>query len=669
MELQRNLHSFCYFYKDEKLSPAWIENIQKNKWMIRPLKGKSFLISPNHTLYHWKPSRSVHSWETAEQQIHQEIEQAQEQIHSIDIQTIYELCELDQVYTIPQLADLFLDQPENLIEQLALFLTLEDNRVLFKKKADGYSPRSTQEVQQIQIREEKENEKKRYLAQISQWLAQIDSGEWNASTPCNEEQSVWIAQLESLLLYGKDSPFWDGFANTLHLNPNTPDSNENRIRTWLKNIGQPISWSRFLLLRAKVKETFSPQVLQEAENLSKSNPEHRTPPNTFAQSAVFTIDAESTEDYDDGLSVQEWNERSIRLTVHIANVAMYLEKESPLFQEAQKRISTVYTPKRNYPMLPFELSTNFFSLRQQSVRDTMNFHFRLFVDGNYLLEEIEMSPVWIEENLTYEQVDEKIENQESYWFLLLRCCQALQEKRIENGALEFHREEVEIDICQPEQIQITKVQRNDSFANLIIKELAILVNEEAGKYCTENQCLSIFRTQEMYEIIHQAENEEIKLEHVQMQPVRLSTQASRHHGIACDHYMQVTSPIRRFGDLVAQSQLLHVLKEQTENCYSEEELLYWIECMEVANREYAKASFGILDHWKAKYLLQNMDRIFEVIIKKQLPQQNTILEIRDILLSFVSKGFSQYEIGESLFVCIQSVKLEPHSIQVRPVEA
>src|SRR2546427_4461387 len=84
---------------------------------------------------------------------------------------------------------------------------------------------------------------------------------------------------------------------------------------------------------------------------------------------IVTIDPDDARDFDDAIHVEKigggW-----RLGVHIADVAAYVEPDSPLDREARRRGNSVYLPDRVIPMLPERLSNGVCSLKPEVDRLT-----------------------------------------------------------------------------------------------------------------------------------------------------------------------------------------------------------------------------------------------------------------------------------------------------------
>src|SRR5262249_14975678 len=87
---------------------------------------------------------------------------------------------------------------------------------------------------------------------------------------------------------------------------------------------------------------------------------------------IVTIDGETARDFDDAVWVDRLANGNYALHVHIADVSHYVRPGSPIDAEARLRATSVSSPARAVPMLPFELSTNTCSLNPQVDRLAMS---------------------------------------------------------------------------------------------------------------------------------------------------------------------------------------------------------------------------------------------------------------------------------------------------------
>jgi ribonuclease R len=96
---------------------------------------------------------------------------------------------------------------------------------------------------------------------------------------------------------------------------------------------------------------------------------------------VITIDDDSTKDIDDALAAEVEEDGSIRLWVHIADVAEHVPEDSPIDRAAFDIPTSVYLPQGVRHMLPDALASNRLSLLPDVERDTLCAELRLDADG------------------------------------------------------------------------------------------------------------------------------------------------------------------------------------------------------------------------------------------------------------------------------------------------
>jgi hypothetical protein len=100
-----------------------------------------------------------------------------------------------------------------------------------------------------------------------------------------------------------------------------------------------------------------------------------------ASEYVFSIDNDSTTDYDDAMSITENPDGSIRVSIYIANVLVWLQ-EMEGWAHYSDRVSTIYLPTRKIPMLPAQLSENLCSLIEKRERFAIAMDYVVHANGS-----------------------------------------------------------------------------------------------------------------------------------------------------------------------------------------------------------------------------------------------------------------------------------------------
>ncbi|MBF0278202.1 MAG: RNB domain-containing ribonuclease [SAR324 cluster bacterium] len=662
MELSSFIHQYCFFYKDGKLIAGWVEGVQKNKLNILPLQGKPQLLPKARVAVFWRASSPNMQKADALQDLQLLLEEINALAQSQDLEVIHELSEHGKSYEFDELVSDFLENPQDPLQRVGLYLSLESDRRFFKRKNSVFTARTSEELAQIDAKAKREKEQQEWESRIQQWILELETGNWTPKTQASEEQILWIQQLQSVLVYGKNSAYWKSISPLFNLSASPSEDEEAKLRSLLKQAGYPISKGRLLLLRASVKDEFSQELLDAAAELGQKSISHADRRN-WNGIPTFTVDSEKTQDYDDAISILEWSESRIEIAIHIADLSGLIQPGTILFEEAESRVSSVYTLKKVFPMFPSSLSNDYFSLKEGNDRHALSFIFNLFSNGESVLKGMEFGVIQVEQNLSYEQADLWIGQEVSFWKILSNCCQELRQKRIEKGALDFARKEVEFDISNPDHIQINAINRN-SPANELIEELAILVNQEVGRFFKDHQCPGIYRVQAPYEVIKELkEGEKLSPQHLMIEPARLSVIPEMHAGLGCDYYIQASSPIRRFSDLVTQYQLAQYLK-LGKIVFGEEQLMGWAEQIHTTQRTYAQVEREIENHWKLKFLAQHIGDVFFALIKRHLRGGRTEVIFEEIQYTIQVSNLSIYEAGKNVLLKIENVDVERRIVSV-----
>jgi ribonuclease R len=251
---------------------------------------------------------------------------------------------------------------------------------------------------------------------------------------------------------------------------------------------------------------FPPEVLREAEEtapiVSAAEVRKRR---DFRDLPIVTIDGETARDFDDAVLVTRLGNGNFELQVHIADVAHYVQPDSPLDQEARLRGTSVYFPDRAVPMLPLELSTDICSLRPQEDRLVMSCIMEIDHRGEIVGYEICPGIIRSTERMTYTAVnailgddasvrqhyEKLVGNFELMWDLQL----ILNRKRERRGSIDFDLPEPVIEFDEFGLMKsVVKSERN--IAHRIIEEFMLSANECVAGYLEDKGIPSLYRIHE-----------------------------------------------------------------------------------------------------------------------------------------------------------------------------
>ncbi len=128
---------------------------------------------------------------------------------------------------------------------------------------------------------------------------------------------------------------------------------------------------------------------------------------------TITIKADSsqanTDSLDDALTLEQLEEGCWRLGVHIADVAHYVEPDSPVDREARKRGTSVYLGDLVIPMLPEAIAHSLCAFQVDQERLAVSVLVTLDGDGHVVEYEIQPTVIQVKHQLSYQQAQAILE--------------------------------------------------------------------------------------------------------------------------------------------------------------------------------------------------------------------------------------------------------------------
>ncbi len=437
------------------------------------------------------------------------------------------------------------------------------NRLYFKYKNSMVTVHSPQQVEQLLHQQEKKREKEELIRKGAVFLNQIKNGSKvsDGKWPQMDQVMDWLADFT---LFGSESSQADLVRQLLKEAKLTSPNDGYHV---LVNAGV---WQRdenLPLLKANQPVEFPAECLKTAKDiLEPSLEELLADPGRkdLRELDTFTIDAASTRDYDDALHIEDIGD-TIRVGIHIADVSRFIRPGDPLFVESQERATSLYFPEGHIPMLPTILSQGVCSLIKGKPRPAMSFIINMDREGNILNSSITRSVIEVKRQLTYIYVDAilgKEDGQEPGLRLLGEMRNNLQQKRDDNGALFLNIPDVNIDIRNLDDIKV-RLMPVDTPARTLVAEMMILANSVAASYLASQEAPGLFRSQPLPKkrLISGVRNSlsDVARQRRFLARGELTSNPKPHSGLGLNCYTTVTSPIRRFLDLIIQHQLVNII--------------------------------------------------------------------------------------------------------------
>ena len=632
----------------------------KKDWIVIDAGGQSHKIRPQRVEY------TVEGVLYQPSEIASFLKEVEPYIDPDSLETAWEfLIEDGESATPPEMAELlFSDSSPPLC--YAAHCLLSQDKIYFKKKGDRYEPRPANQVEeikhQLEVQLQKEQEKAEFIEHIKQALAG-DKIVWS------ESDRLRLESIEKLAL-GMEGT---SKAAQEMLKEIGRHSDAKSAFELLVEIGWWSKHENLFLRRSSYPVNFSKKVLDVVQPRLQSDPAEADDNRLdLTHLKVCTIDDESTTEIDDGLSVEYLDDGTIKLWIHIADPTRIVDPGDELDLEARRRSTSLYLPTGMVSMFPTELATGPMSLVEGQVCSALSFGVILDETGGIQEYEIHSSLIKPTYRLTYDDVDEMlqlgVQNEPEIPDLAKRSY-LRRSWRKEQGAIQIKMPESIIKVKDNEEVSIELIDSSPS--RQLVAEMMILAGQIGGRYGTENNLPLPYRGQPQPELPPEEELLQLPAGPTRFCAIRscmprseMSMSPIRHASLGLDSYVQVTSPIRRYTDLLSHFQIKAHLKGE-ELPFSREELQEIVYSVSSSSYEATLVERQTNRYWGLEYLRRNTDCVWDVLVLRWLREDENLglILIEDLGMELPHRFDRPVALGERLEM--QVTRADPQRDEVR----
>ena len=455
-------------------------------------------------------------------------------------------------------------------------------------------------IRMKQLRAERAEKRERAMAWIEQVLA------WKGDGLCEVPE-----EFESIIIGASDYLMCGTNSDTVNLLSRVADGQKarNNAITLLKKTGRmPEDADEFLLANG-IHAAFPKSVMEYAESLS---PDFDASSRKLIEGeTIFSIDDAETREIDDALSCRRDGDEFV-VGVYIADPACYVSKGDPLDEVAAERPLSLYLPTTTVKMFPDHVSCDIASLRAGVPRPALAFSMRMTGEGEILDWELSSAVITVNRRLTYIEANEIIEKRDDDPLAqtlrdLLKIADESRKFREEDGAVVLNRPELRVRVSKDGEITV-EAEDQESPSHRMVAEFMVLANHVAARFALRNEIPVIYNVQDPpsaeVHSMHKYEPYYFDQQVRRMKRTRLSTYPQPHFGLGLDLYIKISSPLRRYGDLVMHRQLAAKCAGRPLP-YTQEELFVVLETVE-SNASQNKALEREADkYWLLEYLRRN----------------------------------------------------------------
>lgn len=516
---------------------------------------------------------------------------------------------------------------------LTLRLAAINDRIYFKRAGDEFLPRPPEVIADLKRSQEALAHKLQVLGLTVDAFAKKLK---DPSQPFPAESLGYIETLEEIAV---------GITDIEHarlrdakelltilgdkLKIDLPPSKEKRSLYLLKASGHFTETTNIALIRHRVPTRFTPQAASAAEvvdvptSLGACPEADRAGRIDLTHLRCYTIDDAVTEDMDDALSIEQ-TEDGYRLGIHISDVASIIAPDTVLDLEARRRATSLYLAGTPVNMLPERLSLNLLSLVAGQPRLALSYLFD--VDRNFQIRggKIVPSIIKVSKRLSYEQAVEALEQGDHELNLIHSISAGYESERITLGAMKITKKDVLIYPKPDGTFKLHEIDEDD-LARSMVGELMVLANSLAATTAQKHGIPMAFRGQEqpdpdttpLAKLPPEGPAFDFYLR-TRLKKSTVGLTPTPHASLGLGAYLQATSPIRRYVDLLHERQLLGFLVRGIP-LYSAAELQRILEEIEPALAVANQVSKETRRFYLLKYL--------QWCVREKLPISGTVVRL------------------------------------------
>jgi exoribonuclease-2 len=286
---------------------------------------------------------------------------------------------------------------------------------------------------------------------------------------------------------------------------------------------------------------------------------------------TYIIDSDDPHEVDDAISLEIKEGNKKNLWIHISNPCKLFLHGSNIDLDARKRNSSLYLIDQYVPMLPNDILEKA-NLAQNKISETISAAIEFNDDGsinNYEIIEAKIKPKY---QLTYEDANEILELEPKEEIELIEIRNLLEKSitfRKKQGAIIFESPNSKIKLNK-DKIILNKLEK--TISQIIVAESMIIMGYVTSLFIDKNNLAAAFRIQKLNcnpsEILNRYNESEIKYIILKQYMGRsfITTKPGIHESLGLKMYLQCTSPLRRYLDLIIQRQVYNKINNYEPIC-------------------------------------------------------------------------------------------------------
>ena len=296
---------------------------------------------------------------------------------------------------------------------------------------------------------------------------------------------------------------------------------------------------------------------------------------------TFIIDTRDPCEIDDAISLEFDENGKYYIWIHISYPVRLFEFDSDFEEKARKKCCSLYLVNEYIGMIDKDI-TEIANLKQNKISETLSTRIELAENGSIKDYEIMEAKIKPNYQITYEEANDLIdlEPKEELELILMKDMLMKSYKfRESKGAIIFDIPYSKLYLDENGNPKVSKI--DTTTAHKVVSEAMILMGYVYSDFLLKNGLPAPFRSQKINcnasEILERNFTSPVKYSILKQYigKSNISIKASSHETLGLKSYVQATSPLRRYLDLVIQRQIS--LKLNNKKTISEDEIKEIIE--------------------------------------------------------------------------------------------
>ena len=296
-------------------------------------------------------------------------------------------------------------------------------------------------------------------------------------------------------------------------------------------------------------------------------------------------------------------------------------------KKARSVSSSSYLIDNYIPMLPKEIIEEA-NLHQNKISETISARIELNKNGsinNYEIIEAIIKPNYA---LTYEDANELIELQPEQEYELIVLNKLLKRSlnyRKENGAIIFDTPFTKLSITD-NKVTIERIEQ--TYAHNLVSEAMILMGHVVSDFLIKNKIPAPFRSQKINcdsnGILDIHKNSTVKYSILKQYIGKsfISIKPNKHETLGLNSYIQSTSPLRRYLDLIVQRQIQNYLNK--EDILDEQTINELIDISNIKTKENNNILKEDRNYYLRKFFVSNNTKTYKIVFIKWINYKKNI---------------------------------------------